>query len=291
MRPIESVIVSDLDDDRVQRFIDTFGDEFDVRAGTISEAAQCDVLSTVTPVEDPIVSRDASATTPTSTRWVQTPKASTNSQTEVIREAKLVIDDLEQTTHSGEINVPWSTGVIDESDIDAELGEIVVGNAPGRDDRPGLASSTRPVSRFRTLLPRVSCTNRSVTTADTASNCWTPGGSRRRLVVHPSLSSAGVSSGTRSTRDILNWPCASVYATVLPIRTPRATTHRRFSSSVSVTELPSKLSRSLPGTCPSTERSRTRITRSNSPIHRRARLRRGETAASQGVRTRGVYPR
>jgi len=138
VRPIESVVVSDLDDDRVQRFIDAFGDEFDVRAGTIPEAAHCDVLSTVTPVEDPIVTLDDLGEHTHVNAMGADAEGKQELHTEVIREATLVIDDFEQTTHSGEINVPWSEGDIDESDIDAELGEIVVGNAPGREDLSGI---------------------------------------------------------------------------------------------------------------------------------------------------------
>ncbi len=59
IRPIEEVVISDLDDEAVAEFIDYFSDEFDVRSGSIAEAASCDILSTVTPVETPIVSADA----------------------------------------------------------------------------------------------------------------------------------------------------------------------------------------------------------------------------------------
>ncbi|MFB6222383.1 MAG: ornithine cyclodeaminase family protein [Haloarcula sp.] len=138
VRPIESVVISDLDEDRVERFIDTFDDEFDVRAGTISEAAQCDVLSTVTPVEDPIVSVDDLGPQTHVNAMGADAEGKQELQTEVIKEATLVIDDLDQTTHSGEINVPWHEGEIDESDIDAELGEIVVGNAPDREELSGV---------------------------------------------------------------------------------------------------------------------------------------------------------
>jgi len=55
VRPIEEVVVSDPDDERVQRFVETYEDRFDVCGGSISEAGHCDVLSTVTPVEEPIV--------------------------------------------------------------------------------------------------------------------------------------------------------------------------------------------------------------------------------------------
>ena len=51
IRPIEEVVVSDIDEEAVARFIDRYEEDFEVRAGSIEEAAACDVLSTVTPVE------------------------------------------------------------------------------------------------------------------------------------------------------------------------------------------------------------------------------------------------
>ena len=51
---------------------------------------------------------------------------------EILKKGKIVVDDLEQTLHSGEINVPLSSGIIRKEDIYAELGEIVVGKKIGR---------------------------------------------------------------------------------------------------------------------------------------------------------------
>lgn len=54
----------------------------------------------------------------------------------ILRRARIVVDDVEQASHSGEINVPLSKGYIDLRDIYAELGEVVAGLKPGRlDDR------------------------------------------------------------------------------------------------------------------------------------------------------------
>jgi len=127
VRPIETVVVSDLDDDRLERFVETYGPELDVRIGTVSEAASCDVLSTVTPVESPIVSPDDLGDATHVNAMGADAEGKQELQTEIVRDAFLVIDDFDQTTHSGEINVPWDTGAIDETDIDAELGEIVAG--------------------------------------------------------------------------------------------------------------------------------------------------------------------
>jgi alanine dehydrogenase len=50
----------------------------------------------------------------------------------ILRRAKIVVDDLEQASHSGEINVPWSRGILSKKDIWGELGEIVNGTKLAR---------------------------------------------------------------------------------------------------------------------------------------------------------------
>jgi len=50
----------------------------------------------------------------------------------ILKRSKIVVDDLEQAAHSGEINVPLRMGIISKADIWAELGEIIVGKKPGR---------------------------------------------------------------------------------------------------------------------------------------------------------------
>jgi len=50
----------------------------------------------------------------------------------ILRRAKIVVDDLEQASHSGEINVPLSQGILKPKDIWSELGEIVAGLKQGR---------------------------------------------------------------------------------------------------------------------------------------------------------------
>ncbi|WP_257299502.1 ornithine cyclodeaminase family protein [Haloarchaeobius sp. FL176] len=132
VRPIEEVVVSDVRDDAVERFIDRYDDEFDVRGGSISEAGHCDVLSTVTPVEDPLVSADDLGEHTHVNAMGADAEGKHEIADEVLLAAKLVIDDYKQCTHSGEINVPWNAGVLDDDDIDGEIGQIVAGERPGR---------------------------------------------------------------------------------------------------------------------------------------------------------------
>jgi alanine dehydrogenase len=138
VRDIETVVISDLDEERVARFVDAFADEFDVRGGSIADAASCDVLSTVTPVESPIVPADAVGDHTHVNAMGADAAGKHELADDLLSDAKIVIDDFEQTTHSGEINVPWSEGVLTEDDIHGEIGEIVVGARAGRGSDDGV---------------------------------------------------------------------------------------------------------------------------------------------------------
>jgi len=138
VRPIEAVVVSDVDQDAIDRFVARFGDEFDVREGSPGDAAGCDVLSTVTPVEDPIVPYEAVGEHTHVNAMGADAAGKHELDDDVLTEAKLVIDDYEQCVHSGEINVPWSDGVLDDDDLYGELGDVVVGDLPGRTPEDGI---------------------------------------------------------------------------------------------------------------------------------------------------------
>ncbi|MFW6382741.1 MAG: ornithine cyclodeaminase family protein [Haloferacaceae archaeon] len=138
VRDIERVVIADRDEERVKAFVAAFEGEFDVGGGSIAEAAACDVLSTVTPVESPIVSREVVGPH-THINAIGADAAGKHELAdEILLDSKLVIDDYEQTTHSGEINVPWSQGLLDDDDIHGSVGELVIGEKPGRVDGDGV---------------------------------------------------------------------------------------------------------------------------------------------------------
>ncbi|PSQ42729.1 ornithine cyclodeaminase family protein [Halobacteriales archaeon SW_7_68_16] len=138
VRPISSVVIADRNDDRIAAFADAFSDRFDVRGGSIAEAAGCDVLSTVTPVEEPVVPRNALGER-THVNAIGADAAGKHEHEDVtLLDAKLVIDDYEQCTHSGEINVPWGAEVLDDDDLHGELGAVVAGAIPGREPDDGI---------------------------------------------------------------------------------------------------------------------------------------------------------
>ncbi|MFW6055717.1 MAG: alanine dehydrogenase [Chloroflexota bacterium] len=53
-------------------------------------------------------------------------------QPAILTRARIVIDDWEQASHSGEINVPVNQGLLSRSGIAAEIGEVVAGLKEGR---------------------------------------------------------------------------------------------------------------------------------------------------------------
>ena len=130
VRDIETVVVADRDPEAIAALRERYDNAYDVREGTVDEAAACDVVSTTTPVREPIVTGVGEHT------HVNAMGADAEGKHEVadsvLADAKLVIDDYDQCTHSGEINVPWSEGVLDDDDVHAELAEVVAGEKAGR---------------------------------------------------------------------------------------------------------------------------------------------------------------
>ena len=139
VRDIERVVVADAREDAIESFVDRFGGgDLDVRGGSIAEAAGCDVLSTVTPVESPLVNAaDLGARTHINAMGADAPGKNELAR-DVVTAATIVIDDHEQCTHSGEINVPYREGVLSDADLYGTLGEIVAGTKPGRTDDDGV---------------------------------------------------------------------------------------------------------------------------------------------------------
>ena len=50
----------------------------------------------------------------------------------ILKRARVVVDEIEQSSHAGELNVPISRGEIRREDIHAQLGEVIMGLKAGR---------------------------------------------------------------------------------------------------------------------------------------------------------------
>lgn len=110
-----------------------FAREAGGRAGSLAEAAACDIVCTSTPVRTPIVSAAwLSEGCHVNAMGADGP-GKQELEVEVLLGARIIIDDWEQALHSGEVNVPFERGEIRRNDIAGTLGEVVCGRIPGRE--------------------------------------------------------------------------------------------------------------------------------------------------------------
>jgi len=130
---IKEIFVYDIQDicvKRLAKILKKIG--IKIKSSTLKETCGKDILATVTPARGPVVKRE----------WIL-PGTHINAigadaigkeelDPNILKDAKIVVDNWEQASHSGEINVPLAKGVIKKEDVYAELGEIVSGKKPGR---------------------------------------------------------------------------------------------------------------------------------------------------------------
>jgi len=142
--------------DRDGAAAETFAIQAGGRAAEAVEAAGCDVVCTLTPSRTPVVE----------SQWIR-PGTHINAlgadgpgkqelEMRILRDAKVVIDDLHQAKGGGEINVALSRGELRVDDLYGSLGEVVAGMKPGREtddeitvfDSTGLAIQDVSVARI-----------------------------------------------------------------------------------------------------------------------------------------------
>lgn len=135
---IKAVRIWGMEKDCVKRFLkDTasLGLEMETK-GDIKDCVKgADIVVTTTPSRRPIVRSG----------WIKEgahinaigadAKGKEELEPELLKRARIVVDDWRQAYHSGEINVPVSRGMISGKDIHATLGEIVAGKKNGRTNR------------------------------------------------------------------------------------------------------------------------------------------------------------
>lgn len=122
VRDIDDIVIHDLDEDKAEEFANSVSD---ARVGDKKEACSCNVLCTVTPTTEPIVNeRDLGD----ENIHINAIGADSFDKKEfsdgVIRNNKIIVDDIEQASHSGEISIPISRGVFSKDKISATLGEL-----------------------------------------------------------------------------------------------------------------------------------------------------------------------
>lgn len=124
-------MVADISPKATGRLVDSLPN-LPLRACSIEETAQADIICTLTPAHQPVLQK----------KWLK-PGAHINAvgadaegkeelEPSILNDAVVIVDDLRQAIHAGEINVPIAMGIYKKEQIYASLGEIIGGNKPGR---------------------------------------------------------------------------------------------------------------------------------------------------------------
>jgi alanine dehydrogenase len=133
-KKLKEILVYDIKEEAIERLAKILAKEkIKIKKGSLEEVCQKDILVTATPAREPIVKKE----------WIK-PGTHINAigadapgkeelDPEILKNAKIVVDCMEQASHSGEINVPLAKGIIKKEDIHGEIGEIVSGKKPGRE--------------------------------------------------------------------------------------------------------------------------------------------------------------
>jgi len=136
VRRIQKIIICDCARARAQALCDEMAARYPVPVRLAPDPQEttlaADILVTATPSTTPLVRLD----------WVR-PGTHINAigadaagkqelDPEILKTARVVVDDWAQASHSGEINVPLSRGDFTPDMVYGSLGEVVAGKKPGR---------------------------------------------------------------------------------------------------------------------------------------------------------------
>lgn len=130
---LEKIRVHDIRPEAAQLFIEEFP-EYTVETCTAEQTAQSDIVCTLTPSREPVLKAE----------WIR-PGTHINAvgadapgkhelAPEILQSARVVVDDITQAYHAGEMNVPVRKGLFGKDRIWATLGEILTGAKAGRTD-------------------------------------------------------------------------------------------------------------------------------------------------------------
>jgi alanine dehydrogenase len=136
VRALSRVAIYDVVADRATALSGRVSKQLGLHAASIATMEElvrtCNILVTLTPSRSPLVTDGwVNAGTHINCVGADAP-GKQEIEAAILRRARVVVDDWEQASHSGEINVPFTHGVFRRTDVAAEIGEIVAGLKPGR---------------------------------------------------------------------------------------------------------------------------------------------------------------
>jgi alanine dehydrogenase len=128
-----SINVFDISKAAVDRLMQSLS-QFSIRNCSLQEAVASDIVCTLTPSRSPIIKKEwIAAGTHINAVGADAP-GKQELDSSILKEAVVVVDDLEQASTSGEINVPIQKGIYSIREVYGTLAELVVGKKRGRAD-------------------------------------------------------------------------------------------------------------------------------------------------------------
>ncbi len=157
VRPnIKEARVYDINKSSMNEFVNYTKNRLSTKpSNSIEDAVKnADIITTTTPVKEPIVKAEYISKGTHINAIGADAKEKQELDPRILKKAKIVVDNWEQASHSGEINVPLSKKIISKKHIYADIGEIVAGTKSGRKsskeitlfDSTGLAIQDIPVA-------------------------------------------------------------------------------------------------------------------------------------------------
>lgn len=124
VRDFNNILVSDPDESAIQEFRRKFDDKYNITQHDPDTVAEnVDVLSTTTPVEEPIISSVGDGV------HINAMGADAHNKQEfvysVFDNSMVFVDDMNQALHSGEVSQAYEDGYLTDDDIEGSLGEVV----------------------------------------------------------------------------------------------------------------------------------------------------------------------
>lgn len=134
---VEEVKVFDQRQEASLRYVDEMRTRLNINihpVETIEEATKADIVVTTTPSREPVVKKHYIRPGTHINAIGADAKGKQELEADVLKDAKIVVDNMEQASHSGEINVPLSQGLLKVEDIYGALGEVVARIKKGREN-------------------------------------------------------------------------------------------------------------------------------------------------------------
>ncbi len=133
----EEVRLHDTDSRKSAALVDHLAErcaELPCRSATLAEAADSDVVCTLTPSRTPFVQREFIRPGTHINALGADGPGKQELDAQILSDAEIYLDDLTQASESGEVNVPISRGDLKTDEISGTLGQVVAGIIRGRSD-------------------------------------------------------------------------------------------------------------------------------------------------------------